>query len=82
MMFIGEFLFYLFMEILMYSLGRLVIPIISFGRARAIRYSEIIFGQERPAYDEDGKMLVPEWAAMMLGVGVLIGLIALFTTLG
>lgn len=76
MMFIGELLFYLFMEGLMYGLGRLMIPIISFGRARAIRLSEIS-GYERPAYDADRKMLVPEWAAMMLGFATLAALVVL-----
>jgi hypothetical protein len=84
LMFAGELLFYLFMEVLLYSLGRFVIPIISLGRARAVRVKEIInqgFGQDRPAYDEDGKMLVPEWAAMIIGVVTLFGLVALLVAL-
>jgi hypothetical protein len=80
MMLIGEFLFYFFMEVLMYGLGRLVIPIISFGRARAIRVKEI-FSNDRPAYDDNGKMLVPEWAAMMAGVITLAILMTLLAAL-
>jgi hypothetical protein len=67
MMIIAEFAFYLFMEVLMYSLGRFVIPIISFGRARAVRTREI-FSKSPVAYADDGKMLVPEWGAAMIGV--------------
>lgn len=68
MMIIVEFAFYLFMEVLMYSLGRLVIPIISFGRARAMRSREIFSRKPVDPYTEDGKMLVPESGAALIGV--------------
>lgn len=75
MMLILQFLFSTFMELLvysvMYSIGRFMVPIVSFGRARAVRVKEI-FNPGLPAYDEDGKMLVPEWAAIVLGVVTLI----------
>jgi hypothetical protein len=80
MMFIGGCLFELFMQVLMYGLGRFVISIVSFGRARAIGIKEFL-SNEWPAYDEDGKMLVPEWAAMIIGVMTLFALMALLTAL-
>ena len=78
MMLIAQFLFYVFMELLvyglMYSIGRLMIPVVSFRRARAVRVKEI-FSPSLPAYDQDGKMLVPEWAAIMLGVVTVVALV-------
>ncbi|WP_432379451.1 hypothetical protein [Duganella sp. P38] len=68
MMIIGEFAFYLFMDVLMYSLGRLIIPIVSLGRARAVRTREIFSRNPMPPYADDGKMLIPEWGAAMAGV--------------
>jgi len=84
LMFIGEFLFTLFMEVLMYGFGRLVISTVSFGRARAIGVKEIFsqdFGHDHPAYDKDGKMLVPAWAATIIGVVTLFGSLALYASL-
>ena len=80
MMFIGDFLFAAFMEVLMYGLGRFMIPIVSFGRARAVRGKEI-FSSEFRAYDEDGKMLVPELAARILGIVTLVAFIVLLSFL-
>lgn len=71
MMIIAEFAFYLFMEVLMYTLGRIAIPILSLGRARAVRTREIFSRKPVAPYDDDGKMLVPEWAATVLGVMLL-----------
>ncbi len=81
MMIVGEFAFYLFMEVLMYSLGRFVIPIISFGRARAMRTREIFSRKPLSPYTDDGKMLVPEWGAAMVGVLTLTAGIALYAVL-
>jgi hypothetical protein len=84
LMFVGQCLFNLFMEVLMYGFGRLVIAIVSLGRARAIGIKEIFnqdFGHDHPAYDQDGKMLVPAWAATIIGVATLFGLVALFLSL-
>ncbi|NGZ85474.1 hypothetical protein [Duganella aceris] len=78
MTFIGGCLFELFVQVLMYGLGRFVISIVSFNRARAIGIKEF-FSNDRPAYDEEGKMLVPEWAAMIIGVMTLFASVALFT---
>lgn len=61
-----EFTFYLFMEVLMYGLGRVVIPIITLGRARAFRFKEICTKYPY-MQDEGGKMLVPEWMTVMVG---------------
>lgn len=84
MMLIAQFLFSTFIELLVYSLlysiGRFMIPIVSFGRARAVRVKEI-FNPALPAYDEDGKMLIPEWAAIVLGVVTLIVFIVLLSVL-
>jgi hypothetical protein len=82
--FIGGCLFELFMQVLMYGLGRFVISIVSFGRARAIGVKEIFgqgYGHDHPAYDTDGKMLVPAWAAMIIGVLTLFASVALLTSL-
>jgi hypothetical protein len=81
MMIVGEFAFYLFMEVLMYSLGRFIIPIISFGRARAMRSKEIFSRKLVPPYADDGKMLVPEWGAAMVGVLTLIAAISAYAAL-
>jgi hypothetical protein len=81
MMIVAEFAFYLFMEVLMYSLGRFIIPIISFGRARAVRPREIFSKDMHPAYDDDGKMLVPEWAAVVIGVLTLTAAFSIFFAL-
>jgi hypothetical protein len=59
-------------------LGRLVIPIISLGRARATRAREIFSKNPVPAYADDGKMLVPEWATSIIGVLALTLLASLF----
>ena len=77
-MILGEFAFYVFMEVLMYSLGRFVIPIISFGRARAARTKEIFSRNPVPPYTEDGKMLVPEWGAALVGLLTLTTAISLY----
>ncbi len=61
-----EFTFYLFMEVLMYGLGRIVIPILTFGRARAFRLKEICTKYPY-MQDEGGKMLVPEWMTVLVG---------------
>lgn len=81
MMIVGEFAFYLFMEVLMYSVGRFVIPIISFGRARAARSREIFSRKPLPPHAEDGKLLVPEWGAAMVGVFMLTAAISLYVAL-
>lgn len=81
MMIVAELAFYLFMEVLMYSLGRFIIPIISFGRARAMRTREIFSRKPVDPYTEDGKMLVPEWGAAMIGVLTLTLAITLFVAL-
>lgn len=81
MMIVGEFAFYLFMEVLMYSLGRLVIPIISFGRARAMRSKEIFSREPVAPYADDGKMLVPEWGAAIVGVLTLTAAISVYVVL-
>lgn len=80
MPFVAEFAFYLLMEVIMYSIGRLVIPIISFGRARAVRAKEL-FGRNSMAYDEQSKMLVPEWGASLTGVLTLVALLSLYLAL-
>lgn len=76
-----EFAFYLFMEVLMYSLGRIVIPIISFGHARAMRTREIFSRKPVEPYAADGKMLVPEWGAAMIGVITLTAAVSIFFAL-
>jgi hypothetical protein len=76
MMLIAECLFYLFMEVLLYGLGRMMVPLVSFGRARAVRGKEL-FSTEFRAYDEDGKMLVPEFAARLLGIVTLVAVAVL-----
>lgn len=84
LMFVGQCMFSLFMEVLMYGFGRFVISTVSFGRARAIGVKEIFsqdFGHDHPAYDTDGRMLVPAWAATIIGVVTLFGLVALFVAL-
>lgn len=84
MMFMGGLLFELFMQVMMYGLGRFVISVVSFGRARAIGVKEIFsqdFGHDHPAYDGHGKMLVPAWAAMIIGVITLLGLVTLLVAL-
>jgi len=84
MMLIAQFLFYVFMELLvyglMYSIGRFMIPIVSFGHARAVRVKEI-FAPGLPAYDEDGKMLISEVAARILGFATVIALVLLLSPL-
>ncbi|MBV7535487.1 hypothetical protein KW842_06895 [Duganella sp. sic0402] len=81
MMIVAEFAFYLFMEVLMYSLGRFVIFIISFGRARAVRTREIFSNKMLPPYADDGKMLVPEWGVVMVGVLTLTAAFSIFFAL-
>ncbi|MYM36097.1 hypothetical protein GTP38_17330 [Duganella sp. FT94W] len=81
MMIIGEFAFYLFMEVLMYSVGRFVIPVISFGRARAARPREIFSRKPLPPHAEDGKLLVPEWGVAIVGLLTLTAAIALYIAL-
>lgn len=81
MMIVAEFAFYLFMEVLMYSLGRFIIPIVSLGRARAVRTREIFSRAPVAPYAEDGKLLVPEWGAAMAGVITLTLAISLYVAL-
>ncbi|MYM81614.1 hypothetical protein GTP44_06550 [Duganella sp. FT50W] len=81
MMIIGEFAFYLFMEVLMYSLGRFVIPVISFGRARAARTREIFSRKPVTTHTDDGKLLVPEWGVAIVGLLTLTAAIALYIAL-
>lgn len=76
-----EFAFYLLMEVILYGIGRLMIPMISLGRARAIRTREFFAGYF-VAYDEKGKMLVPPWGASLVGALTLCGLLWLCIVLG
>ncbi|MRW89053.1 hypothetical protein GJ699_03555 [Duganella sp. FT80W] len=81
---IAEFAFYLFMEVLMYGLGRIVIPILTFGRARAMNIKEIATLFPRMQVEEgegEGKLLVPEWMTAMIGVLTLTGLVMLYLAL-
>ncbi|QJD88979.1 hypothetical protein HH213_01930 [Duganella dendranthematis] len=76
-----EFAFYLLMEVILYTIGRVVIPIISFGRARAI-YAKEFFRGKLATYDEEtGKMLISTWGASLIGGLTLWGVLLLSFTL-
>ncbi|MYN25610.1 hypothetical protein [Duganella levis] len=62
-----EFAFYLLMEVILYAIGRVVIPIISLGRARAI-HTKQFFRPKLVTYDEKtGQMLISTGGASLVG---------------
>jgi hypothetical protein len=65
---VAEFAFYLLMEVLMYGLGRCLIPIITLGRARAANAKEIFASSARVYAEKDGKLVFSEMASAMTGV--------------
>ncbi len=80
MLIIGEFAFYIFMEVLMYGLGRAVIFLFSFGRARAENSREM--SSFRLGYaGADGKVVVSEMFTILIGFITLSCVLALILTL-
>lgn len=62
-----ELAFYLLMEVILYTIGRAVIPIISLGRARAIHTKEF-FRAKLVTYDEKtGQVLISTGGASLVG---------------
>jgi hypothetical protein len=74
---IAEFVVYVFMEFVFYSIGRLLIPLISFGQARAQTFKEMKTSYVRMYSVEDDKVVFTQMATSMIGVLTLFALITL-----
>jgi hypothetical protein len=72
-----EFAFYLLMEVILYTIGRVVIPIISLGRARAIRTKEFFSGKLMTHDEKTGQMLISSGGASLVGGLTLWGVLLL-----
>jgi hypothetical protein len=76
---VAEFALYLFMEVLMLSLGRCAIFVLSLGHARAQSFKEVL--GSRIYTHQDGKLVFSHVAAQLIGILCLFGSLSLYFSL-
>lgn len=78
MAFIAECLISLLFNVVFYSIGRLIIPVLSLGHARAENVREIFYERTFVYSRRDGKVSFSEPATSLIGLAFLILLAILY----